>query len=114
MDKQSIQWLKEKESEGQRIGVELENCRSRHQRRLKQMRGDLLDTYSLTSQLSAVVAALIAGVPAQHRSDIRPPTLQLGGLRARLKEEGVLPDKIFEQLSRGLGELRRSISKCEL
>merc|ERR1712176_1248897 len=52
-DKQHSQWLKEKEAEGQRIGMELESSRLRHSRRLRQMRADLLDTYTLLCQLAA-------------------------------------------------------------
>jgi hypothetical protein len=113
-DKQHAQWLEEREAEGQRIEIELENSRLRHQRRCKQIRGDLLDTYTLLCQLAAMVDGYVTGAPAQLCSDIRAPMLQLSGLRARLKEEGVLPDRIFEQLSRGLGDLRRSVSKYEL
>lgn len=56
-------------------------------------------------------------VPSDKRppvkSDLRPPPLQLAGLHARLKKEGVLPDRIFEQFSQGVAELWRRVGKYD-
>lgn len=115
LDKQHDQWLKEATAENQRIAAELEDCRERHQQWYKNMCAELFDTHGLTRQLTAILDALEGGslVPSNISSDIRAPDLQLGAIRARLKVEGVVSDSIFEDLFKGLGDLRQRLFKYE-
>jgi hypothetical protein len=128
-DKQHDQWLKEAKAEGQRIAVELENCRERHQQWHKHVREDLLDAHGLGRQLATVIDAMEGGghdrcngrwncdgyrcgVPSNVCCEVRAPSLQLAAIRARIKDE-VVPDSIFEELFRGVGDLRQRLAAYE-
>lgn len=106
------QWFQDRDMERQRICSETETCRSKHQRWLRQMRGQMLEAHGVVQQLTKVIEGFQAGVPSQVKSEIRPPALQLGGLRARLKD-GHLPDRVFDQFSKGTIELCRKLAKYE-
>jgi hypothetical protein len=75
MEKKHDQWLKEAQAEGQRLAMELENCRERHQDWHKHVRGELLDAHGIARQLSTILDALEGGVPVPSHilSEIRPP-----------------------------------------
>lgn len=113
LEVQQAQWLQDREAAAQRTAAAKETCHSQHQRWHRQMSGELMDAYNLLCKLSKAADSLEAGVPAQLKIEIQPPALQLSGLRARLKKEGVLPDRIFEQLSRGVADLWRDLAHYE-
>lgn len=111
LETQQSHFMREKEAVAQHVAMEMEGCQTRHERWQRQMRGELMDAYSLVCELGKVIDSLQSGIPSQLKSDIQAPPLQLGGLRARLKKEKVLPDRIFEQFSQGVSELWRRLGK---
>lgn len=113
LEQQQCQWLHQTDMECQRITAELERCRIRYQRAHRHLRGELVDTHELVNQLASVVDVLEAGAPSQLRSGIRPPSLQLSALSSRMRSEGGLPDKVFEQLAQGTADIWRRVTKYE-
>jgi len=113
MELQHRQWLSGHEAQGRRLAAELEQLHARGRARQERIHGDLISAHDLVSQLGALLDSFLAGVPVNFRSGVRPPvqTRSFSDLMAKLKEEGLLPDKLFEQLSKDMAEVRRQLAR---
>jgi len=115
LERQQRQWLREKDAECQADAAKFDKYRADQESRLEQLHSELVATHDLACDLLKIVDTMELGTPAQLRSQIRPPSLQLPGLRSRLRAEGSLLETMLDQFFCACGELRRcAANHCQV
>lgn len=114
LEQQYRQFLSERQVEEQRLTSAIERCAAEGQGQRQQLHGDLIDAHDLALQVGRVVDKLVAGVPNDLRTGIRPPPPPSEDLGARLAAGGLLSDGLLDELRRGMAEVRRQVTRSRL